>query len=151
LSILVLLGLGAAVLFGVSIRPVFSAPEPGFRGERRTQPFQQKLDFRGSANPSLSVPIDKRLALTYAGAEITTASGQQPLVGIRTTAGGAPGEFPLVMTLQARAPGTDVYVASQSLAGVFADGGSDVTVSARTAEGKSFSGAVSLTGFLEDR
>jgi hypothetical protein len=155
LALSVVLFLGAAFVFGASLRPaLFSTPDPALRSVHatRTDPFQQKLDFTLSANPSFVVPSDKRLGLTYAAAKITTSPGQQPLVLIRTTAGGATGEFSLLMTLQARnIGGTDVFVASQSLAGVFADGGSKVTALAQTAEGRPFNGSVTLAGVLEDR
>ena len=81
LGLSVVLLLGAAVLVGTSIRPTFlSTLDPGSAGVTRTHPFQRKLDFTVSANPSFSVPVDKRLGLTYAAAKVTTSSGQQPLV-----------------------------------------------------------------------
>ena len=62
------------------------------------------------------------------------------------------GEYELVMRQGARAvSGSDIYIASQSLADIFSDGGIEVQVFAQTAAGGSFTGSVTLSGSLADR
>lgn len=148
--------LGAAILVGISLRPAVESALDGSDssvGRRRPeQPFQRTLDFSASPNPTFQGPSNKRLRLKYASAKITVSSGQQPIVKIRTSVDGSIGEYELLMGQGARAvSGSDIYIASQSLSDIFADGGTDIQIFAQTAAGGSFTGSVTLSGSLGDR
>ena len=111
--------------------------------------FQQTLDFGSSVSPSFTVPAGNRLALMFVGATMVVATGQQPLISVKTTVAGSSVEYPLTLTQQAtNLNGNDVYVCSQSLGGIFADGGSEVVINGKTGSSKSFNGKIGLAGYF---
>lgn len=113
--------------------------------------FHQQLDFANSGSPSFSVPAGKQLVLTYASARLTVRTGQKILLSVKTSVGGSVAEYQLLMTSQSGdIEGFSTFAASQSLAEIFADGGSDVAVSALNPYAGSFGGIVSISGYLVD-
>jgi hypothetical protein len=137
------------VLAGLS-GGLIARPERDVRNSGKAA-FQRTLDFATTVSPSFAVPAGNRLALMFVGATMVVATGQQPLISVKTTVGGSTVEYPLILTRQMTNPsGSDVYVCSQSLAGIFADGGTEVIVNGKTASSKSFNGKIALGGsFVE--
>ena len=102
--------------------------------------FHQQMDFANSGSPSFSVPAGKQLVLNYASAKLTVRTGQQILLSLKTSVGGSVVEFQLLMISQSGDnAGFSTFVASQSLAEIFADGSTDVIVSALNLQGGCFS------------
>lgn len=143
----VLLFLVAGLLAGVG-GGLIARPSRGVLSAGR-KAYQTTLEFSSSASPSFTVPPGKRLALMYVAATMSVATGQQPLLSIKTVAGGNIAEYPLVMTRQVtNLNGFDTYCSSQSLAGLYADGGTEVVFNGSTTSTKSFNGKISVSASL---
>lgn len=136
-------GVLAGLSGGLLVRPMRDVRDSG-----RTA-FQRTLDFADSASPSFTVPSGNRLALMYVAVTMGVGTGQQPLVSIKTTVGGNSALYPLILTRQVtNVNGSDVYVGSQSVSGIFADAGTEVVVNGSTTMSKSFNGRIALSGFF---
>src|SRR5260370_32109852 len=138
-------GVLAGLSGGLVARPVRDVRDPGKAA------FQRTLDFVSSVSPSFVVPAGHRLALRYVALTLSVATDQQPLVSVKTTVGGNSVEYPLILIQQVtNLNGADVYVGSQSLGGIFADGNTEVVINGKTSTSKSFNGKIAIAAsFVE--
>jgi hypothetical protein len=117
------------------------------------QPFAHRMDIliaAGAANQSFTVPVNKRLVLTYVSSNCAVAPGAKAVFDLGTIANGQLIESHLPLVPQGVILGRDVYALSCPVT-VYADSGSTVTVSVLDSDSVNSGGlVVGLFGYYVD-